>query len=104
MKVFHLNRFELILIYALVGVFIYSGSMVVKHHYQVVHNAYTFSKLKDRVSRSQNILENLRVERSRIIVPKYLEQAAGRGGYVLPKQEQIILLNQRARPTHQDQR
>jgi len=94
MKKFQLTRIELLLIYVLVGAFIYSGSMVVKHHYQVVHNAYTFSKLKDRVNRSQNILENLRVERSRIIVPKYLEQAAGRGGYVLPKQEQIILLNQ----------
>ena len=94
MKKFQLTRLELALIYGLVATFIYSGSMVVKHHYQVVHNAYTFSKLKDRVSRSQNILENLRVERSRIIIPKYLEQAAGRGGYVLPKQEQIILLNQ----------
>ena len=94
MKKFQLSRLEMALIYVLVAAFIYSGSMVVKHHYQVVHNAYTFSKLKDRVSRSQNILENLRVERSRIIVPKYLEQAAGRGGYILPKQEQIILLNQ----------
>lgn len=89
---FKLNRLELFWIYLLLTIFIYSGHTVIKHHYEVVHNAYTFSKLKDRVERAQNVLENLKVERSRIVVPKYLEQAAGRGGYVLPKQEQMIIL------------
>ena len=90
---FKLTRIELLWIYTLIAVFIYSGHTVIKRHYEVVHNAYTFSKLKDRVDRAENVLENLKVERSRIVVPQYLEQAAGRGGYTLPKQEQMIILS-----------
>ena len=94
---FQLTRLELTIILTSMIAFVYTGSLVIKQHYLIVYNAYSLSRLQDRVKRSDDILKNLQVERSLIVTPEYLEQAAGRGGYTQPKQEQLILLNQISR-------
>ena len=92
-KTFRLTRFELTLITLSMITFVYTGALVVKQHYLIVYNAHTLSHLQERVKRSGDRLKNLKVTRSQIITPEYLEQAAGRGGYIQPTQEQLILLN-----------
>ena len=92
MRRFKLTTIEWILIYLCIALFVITGSRMVKLHYQVVRNAYTISKLRRSLERSNEVLEHLKVERSRIIIPEHLEQVAGRGGYIQPRQEQIILL------------
>ena len=93
MKRFSLSYFELFLVYGTILLFIYSSAIVIRGHYDVVKGAYDITKLKKSVSRSQEIIETLKVQRAKIVAPEFLEQVAGRGGYTQPKQEQIILLN-----------
>jgi hypothetical protein len=92
MKRFKLTHVELLIIYVLLGIFIYSGSILIHRHYQIVKSAYDISRLNNSVNRSRERIETLKVQRARIVAPEFLEQVAGRGGYTQPRQEQIILL------------
>ena len=92
MNRFKLTRIELLMIYGLLGIFIYSSSILIHRHYQIVKSAYDISRLNNSVNRSKERIETLKVQRARIVAPEFLEQVSGRGGYTQPRQEQIILL------------
>ena len=92
MKKFKLNSIELSLFYILLIFFICSSALVIHQHYLIVKYAYDITRLEKNVARSRERIEMLKVKKARIVNPHYLEQVAGRGGYIQPRQEQIILL------------
>ncbi len=93
MKKFKLNWIELGFFYMLLSFFIYSSALVIHQHYLIVKYAYDITRLEKNVARSRERIEILKVKKARIVTPLFLEQVAGRGGYIQPNQEQIILLN-----------
>lgn len=93
MKRFTLNWVEISIFIFLLTIFILSSLLLVRKHYEVIKDSYTISKLNQNVRRSRERIETLKVHKARIVTPHYLEHVSGRGGYSLPKQEQIILLN-----------
>ena len=65
---------------------------LVEKHFKVVDTSYRLMELKSHVKREKERLQELKVERAKLLVPSYLDNAAGRGEYVIPRTEQIIIL------------
>ena len=68
--------------------------LLVHKHFQVTSISYELSDFKNLVKRKTEQLQELKVEKSKLLVPSFLDNAAGRGGYVIPRTEQIVILPQ----------
>ena len=62
--------------------------------YQNVELTYKITDLTTKIKKNRAILQNLKSERSKLMIPTHLEDFAGRGGYLIPRSEQIIVLEQ----------
>ena len=68
--------------------------LLVHKHFQVTSISYELSDFKNLVKRKTEQLQELKVEKSKLLIPSFLDNAAGRGGYVIPRTEQIVILPQ----------
>ena len=78
----------------LLAMMLASCLLLIQKHFRVTNVAYELSDLKNHVKRKKEQLQELKVEKSKLLVPSFLDNAAGRGGYVIPRTEQIIILSQ----------
>jgi hypothetical protein len=78
----------------LLGIMLCCCLLLIHKHFKVTSVAYDLSDLKNHVKRKKEHLQELKVDKSKLLVPSFLDNAAGRGGYVIPRTEQIIILPQ----------
>ena len=62
--------------------------------YLNVELTYKITDLTTKIKKNRAILQNLKSERAKLMIPTHLEDFAGRGGYLIPRSEQIIVLDQ----------
>jgi hypothetical protein len=65
---------------------------LIKSHFSVVQVSYQLSDLDRVVKKNRAQLQRLKVERAELLVPSFLDNAAGRGGYSIPRMQQIVIL------------
>ena len=85
---------SLISFFILISVTISCCFTRIHKHFMVVQVSYELADLESWVKRERSTLQSLKVERAKLMVPHYLDNAAGRGGYMMPRSEQIVILRQ----------